>query len=230
MSEAFRELSARLDEARLLSAQDPVRGGDTSKIALTNAVNRGALVLVCGHLEGYLEDLAVEVIDVLIQTGVDVDRLPRILRALHAEQHLTTLEPMRDRNARAPRIETLFQSEGELWRKGVALRVGFLDAATVASQMGNPGSKEIEQFLELLGVADLFDQLDLSGLSHLRSHVNELVAKRNAVAHGEVAATATAADVDRYIRAVEDLAAEVDDLVAVSVQEICQLATRPWAV
>lgn len=229
-SQAFIELGARLDEARLLTNQDPARAGDTSKPKLTNAINRGALVLTCSHLEGYLEDVAVEALDFLVFEKTPVEQLPLLLRALHTDKHLRDLEPMRDRNARAGKIERLFRDEGPLWQQGMKLKARMLQSEVVTEQMSNPGSKEIEQFLELIGVPHLFGTLESQGLTHLKQHTNELVGKRNAIAHGEVSATATSADVDRYIRTVEDLAKEIDSLVALAVQRICQRSSTPWAI
>ena len=76
-----------------------------------------------------------------------------MFRALHAEEHLRVIEPIKDRKARAPRIEQMFKGESELWLAGKPLQATMVGARIlVCGEMTNPGSAGIRQFLELLGV------------------------------------------------------------------------------
>lgn len=230
MSDSLSDLQRRLDEVRLLTGQDPERVGRAPNRSLSNALSRSCLVLLSAHLEGYLEDVAVEAIDYLTSEAVAVERLPLLFRALHAEEHLRDLEPMKDRNARAPRIERLFAEESALWGVGMSLAPGMVRAVTVCAEMDNPGSKEIKRFLQLIGVDDIDDYLSVSGAPGLLGQVNGLVAKRNAIAHGELSALATYGDVDNYVTLVDDLARHVDRAIAFAVQSTCQTAITPWAI
>jgi hypothetical protein len=226
-SRSYGDLGTRLDEVRVLSGIDPLRQGDASQPSVSNAVNRGCLVLLSAHLEGYLEDLVLEAIDYLVQAGIPVDRLPLLLRALHVEDHLRQMEQMRDRNARAPRIERMFAREAPMWAAGGQLQQTMMRPTMVCAEMDNPGSTEIRQFLELLGV-DLEEHLTQRGVSDLLRRINGLVFKRNGVAHGEVTASATHGDVDDYIVLVTDLCGNIDAAMAGSLRDICSLTALPW--
>lgn len=226
---ALTDLSTRLEEVRHLARMDPARNLDEvpqSRMA-SNAVNRGCIVLLCAHLEGFLEDLVVEALDTLAQLGTPVAQLPLSLRALHVEEHLRTIESMKDRNARAPRIEKMFQSEAGLWATGSCLTTSMLRPKTVCAEMSNPGSREVRQFLRILDV-DIDQHLrDIESID-LLGRVNGLVSIRNAIAHGDQEAKATYSDVDRYLELVEQLATAIEAATAATVQRICNLAELPW--
>lgn len=194
---------------------------------LTSAVNRACIVLLSAHLEGYLEDVMVEAMDALAASGPHVQDLPLLLRAAHTEEHLRPLEQMRDRNSRAPRIDTMFATDASLWRSGTTLDATMLRHKTVCGQMDNPGSTQIRQFLELLAV-DIRAYLKSIGNVHLLAQIDGLVARRNGIAHGEVSIGATYGDVDVYVSVVEDLALEIDQQVGKAVQAICGSPALPW--
>src|SRR4051812_38182788 len=101
-STAFADLRSRLDEVRLLSSTDPLRNDKRGDAQLSNAICKSCLVLLSAHLEGYIEDLATVALDEMVHNSLPVELVPLTLKALHAERHLIALEPMRDRNARAP--------------------------------------------------------------------------------------------------------------------------------
>ncbi|WP_169775343.1 MAE_28990/MAE_18760 family HEPN-like nuclease [Streptomonospora alba] len=226
-STAWADLANRLAEIRLLSDLDPMRSGETSQPAVSNSINRSCIVLLSAHLEGFLEDIAAEAVDFLVANKACVDDLPIILRALHVEDHLRAIESIKDKNARAPKIKDMFASESFLWRPGATLEATMVRAKTVCSQMDNPGSREICQFLALLDV-DILQHLEKIDRRPLLDRVNGLVARRNAIAHGEASASATHIDVDDYVALVQDLAREINTAVGQSVMRICKLTISPW--
>jgi hypothetical protein len=193
---------------------------------VSNAVNRACLLLLSAHLEGFVEDVVTESLDELVSQRAVVDDLPLLLRALHVEDHLRVLEPMKDRNARAPRIQRLFDAEVLLWTSGTQLERTMVRIKTVCGQMSNPGSTELRHFLELMGV-DLASFLDSEGEMALLGQVDGLVARRNAIAHGDPTG-ATSQEIYEYIIAVESMARMIDAALAQSLQGICRSSTLPW--
>lgn len=226
-SSAFGDLRARLEEVRTLSALDPARSGDVSRPTVSNALTRAAIVLLTAHVEGYLEDLVTEALDQLVAKAVPVERLPLLLRALHAEHHLKQLEPMSDRKARAPRIEKMFAAEAAMWTTGELAQAHMVKAKLVCAEMSNPGSREIAAFLELINVR-IEDHLARVGSNASLSQIDGLVHRRNQIAHGEANSTSAFGDVDTYLGIVGTLANYIDNAVAQAVQEICRLSAAPW--
>jgi RiboL-PSP-HEPN len=221
------QLGVRLNEVKRLKRVNPLRHDQSTDVATGNALNRASIVLLCAHLEGFLEDLVTEAIDVLVDHGARIENLPLVFRALHAEQYLREIELIKDRNARAPKIEVMFKSESPLWSNGQVLLRPMVRSNAVCAELGNPGSREVRQFLELVGV-NIEQFLRDAGQSDLLGKINGLVTRRNQIAHGEVSASATTGDVDQYLQAVEDLGRLVDDAVGAAIMEICALTSVPW--
>lgn len=226
-SPAFGDLSSRIHEVRVLADLDPGRAGGSGAFPQSSAINRACLVLLCAHLEGYLEDVAVSALDVVGGHGIRVDALPLLLRALHAEEHLKSIEGVQDVHARAPRIMKMFKDESPLWATGQVLTTSMLRPRTVCAEMSNPGSREVRQFLELIGVK-IDEHLTAAGKTVLLDRVNGLVARRNAIAHGDIGSSATSQDVDTYIQLINDLASEIDQAVSKALQSMCAMPTLPW--
>lgn len=82
-SAALSDLGARLDEVRILAAQDPSRINPSAVSPLSGPVNRASLVLLTAHLEGFLEDLVTECLDNMVTNSPEVENLPLLLRAIH---------------------------------------------------------------------------------------------------------------------------------------------------
>lgn len=226
-SSALSDLANRLDEVRLLARMDPARNGDIAQISTSNVVNRACIVLLCAHLEGFLEDLVIEALDTMARLHTPVSRLPTVLRALHVEEHLKAIEQLKDRNARAPKIERMFISEASLWAAGSHLTSTMLRPTTVCKEMSNPGSREVRSFLSILDV-DIDQFLRDEGSVDLLGRINGLVASRNAIAHGDLSTIATFGDVDAYSELVERLANSIEAATASTIQRICELNKLPW--
>src|SRR5262245_26440103 len=92
----------------------------------SNALTRACILLLSAHLEGYLEDLVTEALDLLVHHATIVEDLPLLLRAIHVEEHLRGIEVLQDRNARATRIESMLATETTLWTTGNKLQSGML--------------------------------------------------------------------------------------------------------
>jgi hypothetical protein len=222
------DLEARLREVELLLdlIQDNDDPDETSGQS-DNALRRACVVLLSAHLEGYLEDLVAEVLDALVASEVCVDDLPLQLRAVHVEEHLREIAPIRDMNKRAPRIEKMLTEESPLWVSGALLEASMIRSKMICKHMDNPGSTEIRQFFRLVGleIKDVLAELgELEGLYR----VDGLVGIRNGVAHGEVGTPMTTGDVSAYVSVVRHLTDLVDQAASKHVQDVCSLPSLPW--
>ena len=189
------------------------------------AVNRAAVVLLCAHLEGFLEELIGELVDHLNSSTPRTENVPLLLRAAHVTSDIDAIAAMTDAGARAERIESLFQDHRDLWLAGTLifqLRVEKLTAG-----MSNPGAREISRLFLLAGVEDVFSEVTLTDGSDPNKRINELVRVRNSIAHGEDTKV-TDDQVDRYLDAVECLGRCLDSVIARHLQTITESATLPW--
>lgn len=197
----------------------------------TNAINRACVVLLCAHLEGYLEDLAVDIVDCLVRNGSRSTDVPLPLRMLHFESHASRLLAQQGQILQTndtSEVEAFFRDQASLWGGPWQPPTGVLDATLATAKMSNPTSAEIRRFLAKLGITDAFRPI--MGSSHiaspqaLRDRIDDLVRKRHAVAHG-AANTAdslpTSEDVDRYFGAVLRFAIRVEAEILRLLEPVC---------
>jgi hypothetical protein len=94
--------------------------------------------------------------------------------------------------------------------------------------MSNPGASEINRLFLSVGLENSLDEVTLTDGSDPVKRVNEFVAVRNSIAHGED--TKVADDqVERYLDAVECLGRDLDSAVARLVKSITGSPTLPWS-
>jgi hypothetical protein len=221
--------ASRLPEVRVLLQLDPTRSrGARGDRARTNAVNRGAAVLLAAHFQGYLEELMVEVVDQFNLADLDKWDVPQALMAAHIERHLGDLASPSELVDRLQRIEKLFETRKLYWTD---CRVGThgLDSEAVTRHISNPWPGVIKRCFRLAGGDDPFSDPELDDPKLIERRVRELVGKRNEIAHGTGAPSLTAEQLDGYLDAVQTLARALDDQAARLIQETCGLKTRPWA-
>jgi hypothetical protein len=190
------------------------------------AVNRAAVVLLCAHLEGFLEDVVGELVDQLNSSAPRVEDIPLRLRAAHVTGEIDAIAEMTDAASRAQRIERLFRDHGDLWLAETL--ISQLRVETITTGMSNPGASEINRLFLSVGLDNILDEVTLTDGSDPVRRVNEFVGVRNSIAHGEDTKV-TDDQVDRYVDAVECLGRDLDAVVARHVQSITGRRTLPWS-
>jgi hypothetical protein len=190
------------------------------------AVNRAAVVLLCAHLEGFLEDLVGELIDQLNSSAPRTENVPLRLRAAHVTIEIDAIAAMTDPTARAERMQRLFRDHSDLWLAETL--TSQLRVERVTAGMSNPGAPEISRLFESVGLENVLDEVALTDGSDPAKRVNEFVGVRNSIAHGE-GTKVTDDQVDRYLDAIECLGRSLDSAVARHVQSITGSPTLPWS-
>jgi hypothetical protein len=189
-------------------------------------VNRACVVLLTAHLEGFVEDLVDDIVDVLDQTGPATANLPRILLATQVTDEVRVIAAMEDPHRRADRIRDLFTTHAGLWLDA-SLAQGRLESQTVTDNLGNPGAKEITRVLALVGMANVFAEIQLPDGADPEKRVNELVGIRNVIAHGGSPAIADSRPAD-YIASVSAIGSGLEQAAALHLQAVCRFPTLPW--
>jgi hypothetical protein len=116
---ALVQLHTRLAEVRALQTLNPVRAGSlprsTSDALASSAVNRGSVVLLCGHLEGFVEDLLLESVDDLVNAGLAGARIPRGMKFRHAVGEIRALSEITDATRFIDGMNHLLESQSDLF-------------------------------------------------------------------------------------------------------------------
>lgn len=204
-SQAWSEFLENLREATTLLRADPTseyakrgaaakgRPAPPASIALTNAVNKGCVMLLSGRLQGCIASLLEEFLERIDESGVVVDLIPETLRAQLCRWY-------REKPGRLSAEETkvVHTRYAVLWTAGSALPIGTLKTDSLRDD-GNPWPNKVHELMRRCDV-DLNAQIVIDHghtyLDDLQSYVGELMDYRNAVAHGDdPGANWTAADV-----------------------------------
>lgn len=227
-SQAYQRLSTRLvDIDQLIDAHKLVGGAERGRRWRTIALNRAAVVLLVAHLEGFLEDLVHESVDVLRSSGVRMKRIPLALRAAQLSPELRALNETRDPERREPHIDQLGRKARRLWKLSRHVRPGHLDPNLVTSGFSSPKTAKINSLFSILGLPRVTDGVSWRHASNynVKNNLNELVRRRHAIAHGR-SIQASKDDVIRYRRYVEGLAKWMNRCLCLHLHTI--IGRRPW--
>lgn len=219
-SQAWSEFLDNLREATTLLRVDPASEyakreaaanglpSPTASIALTDAVNKGCVMLLSGRLQGCIASLIEEFLERIDQSGVIVDAIPETLRAQLCRWYHD--KPGRLSAEQTRMVHTRYAI---LWTPGSVLPAGTLKTDSLAEE-GNPWPDKVHGLMKRCDV-DLNAQIVADHgqpyLDDLQNYVGELMDFRNAVAHGEnPGANWTAGDVRLRMRWVTRMARACD--------------------
>lgn len=215
-----------LAEVRDLLAADPTQPGRISTQPTTSRViGRAAVVLLSSHFERYVHSANDEAVAIVNAGAPAGSVLPLPLRLQHSRAAVETLAATAWTN-RGPHLEALVLNEAWLWGSGGQ---GSLAADQLIDWMTTPLPKELVRYYGLWGVRDVFSSITRT--SHTRSdlwlRLEELVRKRNAIAHGDATSEATKADVMAYLRASMTFCTRADRLLATQLAALLGTVV-PW--
>lgn len=229
-SRAFSELlENRREVIQLLRAvPDPIEQmRSKQRTALANALCRGSVVLLCSHLEGYIESLVVECVDAINANSLQVGLLPMELRIVQMEQPLRSAhEAQNQRKLEA--IRNLFSNYAWLGDDRSVTQV--LASEPITRKFSNSSPKEIRKLFSFFGIPDVIGSalaLDTGpNIGQVERKVAELVDKRNIIAHNAMALIVTPQQLPEYLRASVRFACYLDIAVGQGVQRLTQ--QWPW--
>ncbi|WP_197422566.1 MULTISPECIES: MAE_28990/MAE_18760 family HEPN-like nuclease [unclassified Phenylobacterium] len=199
-SPSLTRLDSRLGEVNCLIEICRSRKARGAKNIVTEepALLRGAIVLLSSHLEGFFEDLVVDVVEA-IDTGAAT---PSVFpEAIRARQVLG--EPSRWTNAdQTKRWEYVRgAAAAPLFHDNEPHVAGNLDAELHIAGFANPGTKEIKELFKTVGIADCWAAFHvIEPQQGYKNEVDAIVGRRNQIAHGDLSAIVTILDIDAYAR------------------------------
>jgi hypothetical protein len=220
-SPALRKLAERLSEVELLlslcSPADVSLKELTAAAPRDSALLRGALVLLCSHLEGYFEDLVSDALAAYQQLAEKVGQVPTDIRArqvIGKPERWSNSDSLR-------RWEILQECMGHaLIQADADLRERAIDAALHIHGFANPGTGEIESLFKTIGISDVWEQFATLEADRLvQATTDAIVNRRNQIAHGNLESTVTRSDVELYITRTRRLAEVMDVVVENEIAE-----------
>ena len=225
-SEALTSLLDGLDEVRDLQRANPTPlGGMPSRPKVVRAINRSSVVLLTSHLERYLRALNEETVERINSLDVAGAQLPQAIRLHHSRAIIDRMLETQWDN-RSAQLEEFALSDSWLWSDAPK---GLLAAERLLKWMKSPSPKRILQLYRMWDVEDVFSRVTRK--KHTRDRLwlrlDELVTKRNNIAHGDVTTEATSQDVASYMAVVREFCARGDRVMSRTVARHFGTAL-PW--
>jgi hypothetical protein len=176
-----------------------------------DALCRAALVLLCSHIEGFFEQLVVDVLQFHEINCTPVRVMPLRLRVTQIWRYIQAAGIAVDEKKWAAIQEVKISGLSD---EGGTCSGGMLDAELHTKGFATPGSKEVDILFTSVGLGELWAAIDAK-LSVTRSAtwLDSLVQRRHPIAHGDQGAKATPKDVLTYIADMRKLAGAFDSVV-----------------
>ncbi len=181
----------------------PVRRRE-SEVALC----RSTLVLLCSNMEGFYEDLAVDILQFHEHAATSMATLPKVLRVKQLwKKGLDDADDMKKWCFIEQVRRTEFADDNETCTKGI------FTSDLHTRGFSSPGSKAVAKLLGSVGLQDYWGKVEgLLNSRILENSLDSLVGRRNPIAHGDASATATPGDVRKYIEDMCKLARSSDTI------------------
>ena len=228
-SDALAALLLALEEVDLLQQLNPTPTGAAPRQPdVTRAVGRACVVLLASHFERYIRNVNEEAVSKVNLIGIAGSQLPQPLRLLHSKSMIEDLAATTwDNESRATKLALLAQTETWLW---LPSETGWLDHGRLLAWMKTPKPEQIRRYYGYWGIADIFGEITYR--PHTREHlwlkIDELVGKRNNIAHGDTSTEATQADVRTYSKVVETFCVRADRRLGRRLGRLLLMGTGCW--
>lgn len=225
-SDALKSLLAGIEEVRDLQAANPTPpGGLPNRPKVVRAINRGSVVLLSSHLERYLRGLNEEAVNVIDAATIGGSALPETLRLQHSKIPIDELADAQWDN-RAAMLSQLVVKDGWLW--GSTPKAN-LEHDRLLRWMRSPSPNRALRMFQLWGVSDIFSAITRQPHTRQRMwlKLEELVDKRNDIAHGDSGAEATYQDITSYVAVVRTFCMRADGILSRALASHVK-GPRPW--
>ena len=217
-SSAYSGLIRRIDEIQAIISI--ARG--ISRVSSTqpnpfrvNALCRGGIVLLCSHVEGYVEDLGALAINSLAKKN-----LPKTSMSLAFRYHLSRdliddINSTTDPESIASKVVNFLARDGHIW-DATPHFTDQLPVETFVRNFATPRHDNIRRFFGRFGYQDFQTELTAQLQSNYlacRNMVDHVVDQRNKIAHGDFVTAGTPADLQDMCRLVGLYCRSLDKVV-----------------
>ena len=198
-ADVYLEMKTRLDEVRVLTkmAAEYEKIGAMRYREEINAISRGAIVLLCSHLEAYIKELGEKALDSLIENSIARDRLsPRVYYHI-SKDLLKKFSATSDPEKAANRIFEFIDRDIIYWSKHGPFPCP-IEPDRFNRGFANPRFTQIKKYFNRFGYNEYRRDLEAKLRANYRpavTMVNHLVETRNKIAHGDFSVSMTPSDI-----------------------------------
>ena len=226
-SNALADLLSGLTEIDALQRANPTprEKSGLKKPAIVRAIGRSEIVLLSSHFERYIYALTEEAIDFLCESRAKAESLPNRLKLEHSKHGIDAIAAV----AWEKRGDHLIAySANESWLWNPQATIGPIDSSRLLAWMKTPKPQALVRVFKIWGIEDIFSSITRTAVhrGRLRLRIEELVTKRNNIAHGDFTVEATYHDIMHYMGAVKMFCTRADAALARQLMSIT--GRRPW--
>ncbi|MCH8137200.1 MAG: hypothetical protein IIB77_14590 [Proteobacteria bacterium] len=205
------EIEAVLSLARATAKAPPVR----RNLVLVHALCRGGVVLLCSHIEGYIEDLGILAIDRIASKKLPKHVLSEDFRYFLSRDLIAGIKDSTHPPTVASKVRAFFTRDAHIWDNSSDYSSP-LPATAFVGNFSNPRPEQIRRFFSRFGYTQ-FERDLAHRLTHdfraCRNMVDQVVEQRNKIAHGDSITTGTPQDLADMLRLVKSYCRVTDQVV-----------------
>jgi len=198
-SKAYSDLIVRLHEIDAIlsmSTQLQISRPITRNFNLSNTLYRSGILLLCSHLEAYVEDLACLAIANIAQRSIQKSAMSLAFRYHLSSDLITPIRDANDPEVIAKHIVALFCRDGHIWDNSSTF-ARRLSGDKFIRGFSGPSHKRVSRFFGRFGYREFGRDLARVLPGHVQlciAMVDHLVDQRNKIAHGDLHSYGTPAD------------------------------------
>ena len=215
---AYSSLSLRLEEIKILLhlARKRETSDAVSFRKEINALCRGSIVLLCGHLEAYVKEVGEVALNSIFAKKVDRKRVAPQFFYHISKDLLDEVQDTSDPARIAPKLFTFLEQDYLFWSQ-VGSFPTVLPVDRFNKGFSNPGFKKIQSYFNRFGYSlykkDLAIVLKASYQPTINM-VDHLVDIRNKIAHGDISVSKTPQDIEDMMKIIREYCRTTDIVFA----------------
>lgn len=196
---AYGSFVARLEEVELLRglAGKKERANAVSNREEVNALCRGAVVLMCSHVEAFVKELGETALESFVTRSVSRDKFPHRMFYHISKDMIDEIVDTRDPETIGEKLFGFIKADVDYWS-----RTGAFPKAVPVERFNkgfaNPAFEKIKSYLGRFGYQNYRHDMNILLKAKALPTINmidHLVDTRNNIAHGDTAATKTPGEI-----------------------------------
>lgn len=213
---AYSNLVKRLEEVKALQRLAKKHSETFSRdIKVSNALCRSSVVLLCSHIEGYIDDLVQLILERVVVKNLDKSKLPPELFYFLSRDAILDIKNSTDPTKTTERIRFLLERDAEIWSASKHFTLS-LNGEIFLNSFSTPNSEQIYKLMKRFGYdnfkGEIYSRLTSQAVI-VTNMVDQVVAHRNKIAHGDPFATSTYRDLKNMIDLIQSFCRITDELV-----------------